>query len=383
MRRRFLGGASGALVLLILSLALGACGDDSSSEAPSSAGEPAESGSASDTAAEPGPESTAEATTEPDAEPSIQADADATEVIENTSGRDQTIITVSAPLLDPFFSAWAKGTEAAGADLGITSEFTAPANFDNIVTDFQRLLEAAMERADAMVVGDFIPDAFDPLIKQAIDSGIPVVIVNSGEASARELGAIAFVGQDESYTGLRSGEEMISAGVTHGLCIDHVPENPSTTLRCEGFSAAFAAAGLESRTFNLPQTDANNPQAIAQALQGQIASNPGIDGVYTLGSGVAESALQAIEDQGRSDSVALATTDLSTNVLNAIKEGSILFAADQQPYMQGYYGVLIASQYLEYGLQPGAPIRTGPMFVTADNVDAVLKAQEAGVRGAA
>lgn len=196
------------------------------------------------------------------------------------------------------------------------------------------------------------------------------------------LGAIAFVGQDESFTGLRSGEEMVAAGVTHGLCIDHVPQNPSTTLRCEGFAAAFVDAGLEATIFNLPQTDQNNPQAIAQALQGQIASNPGIDGVYTLGSGVAESALQAIADQGIGDSVVLATTDLSTNVLNAIKDGKILFAADQQPYMQGYYGVLIASQFLEYGLQPGAPIRTGPMFVTADNVDAVLKAQESGVRGA-
>ena len=380
MRRNIMAGA---VVLLALSLALGACGDDSSPDTSSSAEELVESGTAAEPAAE-GAETSAEPDLETAADSAEATEAtEATEVIDDTSGRDQTIITVSAPLLDPFFSAWAKGTEAAGRDLGITSEFTAPANFDNIVADFQRLLEAAMERADAMVVGDFIPDAFDPIIKQAIDSGIPVVIVNSGEASAKELGAIAFVGQDESFTGLRSGEEMIAAGVTHGLCIDHVPENPSTTLRCEGFAAAFAAADLESTTFNLPSTDANNPQAIAQALQGQIASNPGIDGVYTLGSGVAESALQAIEDQGRSDSVALATTDLSTNVLNSIKDGGILFAADQQPYMQGYYGVLIASQYLEYGLQPGAPIRTGPMFVTADNVDAVLKAQEAGVRGAA
>lgn len=375
MRRNILGGA---MVLLVLSLALAACGDDSSSDSPTPAAEPAESGDAAVTAPEDSPEPGTETATEPGTE----AAPEATEVIEDTSGRDQTIITVSAPLLDPFFSAWAKGTEAAGEDLGITSEFTAPANFDNAVTDFQRLLEAAMERADAMVVGDFIPDAFDPLIKQAIDSGIPVVIVNSGEASAKELGAIAFVGQDESFTGLRSGEEMVAAGVTHGLCLDHVPQNPSTTLRCEGFAAAFADAGLESTTFNLPQTDQNNPQAIAQALQGQIASNPGIDGIYTLGSFVAESALQAIADQGHSDSITLATTDLSTNVLNAIKDGEILFAADQQPYMQGYYGVLIASQYLEYGLQPGAPIRTGPMFVTVDNVDAVLKAQESGVRGA-
>ena len=372
-------------VLLAVVLAASACGDDSSPTT-----EPAQSvsdnGADTATAADPeeAPEATDEAAAETDASTAAEeATATSTDTVTTTQGRDQTIITVSAPLLDPFFSAWAKGTEAAGRDLGITSEFTAPANFDNVVADFIRLLEAAMERADAMVVGDFIPDAFDPLIEQAIDSGIPVVVVNSGEASAEALGAIAFVGQDETLTGLRSGEEMIKAGVTHALCMDHVPQNPSTTLRCEGFASAFEDAGLEVTIFNLPQTDQNNPQAIAQALQGQISANPGIDGVYTLGSGVAESAMQAIRDQGLADTVALATTDLSTNVLNAVKDGSILFAADQQPYMQGYYGVLIASQYLEYGLQPAAPIRTGPMFVTIDNVDAVLRAQEAGVRGAA
>ena len=60
-----------------------------------------------------------------------------------------------------------------------------------------------------------------------------------------------------------------------------------------------------------------------------------------------------------------------------------MFASDQQPYLQGYYGVLIAVQFAEYGLAPSEPVRTGPSLVTAENVADVIRAQDAaGVRGA-
>ena len=308
------------------------------------------------------------------------------DVVELTQddGRGLHIITVSAPLVDPFFSAMEKGTAAAGFDLRVKSDYTAPADFNNLENDFIRLMEAAISQSpDGIVVGNFFPDVQDPGIQDAIDAGIPVVIINSGEPSAEALGAVAFVGQDESQAGQRVGERMIANGSTNGLCMDHVPQNPSTTRRCEGFVAAFDNAGLSSTVFNLPLTDSGDPQAVAAALRGQLSANPDIDGVFTLGSGVAESAIQAIADLGVKDTVALGTSDLSTNVLNSIVAGDLMFASDQQPYLQGYYGVLIAVQFAEYGLAPSEPVRTGPSLVTAENVADVIRAQDAaGVRGA-
>ena len=64
--------------------------------------------------------------------------------------------------------------------------------------------------------------------------------------------------------------------------------------------------------------------------------------------------------------IMLATFDLSPEVLTALDAGTILFAIDQQQYLQGYLGVLIVTQYAQYGLLPGGgqPILTGPGFVT-------------------
>jgi simple sugar transport system substrate-binding protein len=60
----------------------------------------------------------------------------------------------------------------------------------------------------------------------------------------------------------------------------------------------------------------------------------------------------------------------------------MLFAIDQQPYLQGYLGVTLLVKYLETGAMPGGQqvIRTGPGFVTRENAPQVARMIERGVR---
>ena len=58
------------------------------------------------------------------------------------------------------------------------------------------------------------------------------------------------------------------------------------------------------------------------------------------------------------------TTDVSKRTLQAVQDGRLLFDLDQQPYLEGYYPVLIAAQYLKYGLKPITEIATGPLVIT-------------------
>ena len=51
-----------------------------------------------------------------------------------------------------------------------------------------------------------------------------------------------------------------------------------------------------------------------------------------------------------------------------IRDGNMLFAIDQQQYMQGYLAIVYMTLYLENLNTPGSLlIPTGPGFVTADN----------------
>ena len=295
---------------------------------------------------------------------------------------DLLIIGVLGPLSDPFFSTMQRGADDAAAANGVTFDFTAPNGFDNLAEDLARLIDIGITREpDAMVIGNFIPDAENEGIARAVAAGITVVIVNSGIDNWEELGAISFIGEDPTLMGTIGAQKMAEAGVSHGLCIDHVPGNPATTARCVGFEEAMVAAGREATIFNLPYSDAGSPGQVMQAITGVLRSNQDIDGVFTLGTGIAESAMQAT-DAGFERDILVGTTDISIGVLEAVKNGEMLFSIDQQPYLQAYYGVTIAAHSLKYDLRPIGQIQTGPFVVDASNVDITLETAKLGVRGA-
>jgi simple sugar transport system substrate-binding protein len=293
------------------------------------------------------------------------------------------IINISGPLSDPFFGAVKQGSDTAAKELGVKYEYSASKDFNDIVAVYTRLTESAIGRKpDALVIGDFFPDALNPLIKKAAAAGIPVVVTNSGRSTWREVGAIGFVGEDPSAMGKAAGEAQVKAGVKRGMCVNHVASNPVLEQRCKGYQETLEAAGGNAVNITIPSEDATNDQKIQQAIAGALRSHEDVDGVFTLGSAVAMDAVAAAEQVGRE--LTIGTTDLSTNDLKAVKSGDLLFVLDQQPFLQGYYGILIAEQYLKYKVAPTSEVSTGPLMITKDNVDEVLEVNTTypGTRGA-
>lgn len=182
--------------------------------------------------------------------------------------------------------------------------------------------------------------------------------------------------------GRKGGEAEVKAGVKNGICIDHVPANPVLEQRCKGYTDAITAAGGKAKMITIPYEDTTNDQKLQQAIGGALLADPTIDGVFTLGPTVAINAVAAVKQVGRD--IKIGTTDISTPALEAIKAGDLLFALDQQPFLQGYYGVMIASQYVKYAVAPVSEITTGPFIIDASNVAKVLEvsATYPGLRGA-
>ncbi|MFC9503508.1 hypothetical protein [Streptomyces sp. NPDC057002] len=104
-------------------------------------------------------------------------------------------------------------------------------------------------------------------------------------------------------------------------------------------------------------------------------------GEFATGAAVAENALTAANNAGRK--LTIGSGDLSTKVLKDIEAGKIQYAMDQQPYLQTYYGVLIAKQYVRYGIASSGTVLTGPLAVDKDTAGEALKINETykGIRG--
>jgi simple sugar transport system substrate-binding protein len=102
--------------------------------------------------------------------------------------------------------------------------------------------------------------------------------------------------------------------------------------------------------------------------------------VLALNPDIAVAARDAAKAAGSKAKVA--TFDLSGDVVKSIQDGSILFAVDQQQYLQGYLPVvfLTLNKTNANTVGGGQPVLTGPGFVTKSNAATIQKLAEAGTR---
>ncbi|GIV81435.1 MAG: sugar ABC transporter substrate-binding protein [Anaerolineae bacterium] len=287
------------------------------------------------------------------------------------------VVVTHGQAADPFWSVVKNGVDQAGKDMRVTVEYQAPATFDMVA--MSQLIDAVVaSNPDGLVVSIPDPDALGPSIKAAVAAGIPVISINSGSDVAEEFGVLAHIGQTEYEAGYGGGQRMAAAGATKALCVNHEVGNVALDLRCQGFSDAMAEAG---GTVEVLAVDLADPTGSANRIAAALTADESINAMLTLGPGSALPALQALQDEQLLGKVLLATFDLSPEVLEAIRDGNMLFAIDQQQYMQGYLPIVYLTLYLENLNTPGAIlIPTGPGFVTQETAAQVIEYAARGTR---
>jgi simple sugar transport system substrate-binding protein len=278
---------------------------------------------------------------------------------------------------DPFWAIVRKGIFDAAGQTGVAVSYRAPDTYD--LDRMAALIDDSVsDRPDALVVSLPDVDPLQPAIRRARLAGIPVVSINSGSDVFRRLRILAHVGQPERRAGYEGGVRMARAGVRNAVCVNQEVGNEGLDLRCRAFAAGLAASGGRSRTIAVRLQDPGEAQrTIAQAV------NEGdTDGVMALGPGGAEPALAALRAARPDHEVKVATFDLSPAVLEAVQDGRMLFAIDQQPYLQGYLPIVLLAEEARHELFParGELIPTGPHFVTRANAAEAMRLSEAGVR---
>ncbi len=287
------------------------------------------------------------------------------------------VVVTHGQAADPFWSVVQNGVKQAGKDMGVHVDYQAPDTFDMVA--MAHLIDAAVAtKPDGLVVSIPDADALGPSIKKAVDAGIPVISINSGSDVAEKLGVMVHVGQTEYEAGLGGGQRMAEAGVTKALCVNQEVGNTALDERCRGFTDAIKKAG---GTVEVLSVDLKDPTGSQQRIQAKIASDSGINGIMTLGPTGAAPALKALQASGKLGQIKLATFDLSTDVLQAIEDGDMLFAIDQQQYLQGYLPIVLLTLYATNLNTIANPVlMTGPGFVTKDNAARVIELTKQGTR---
>ncbi|MGW0870449.1 substrate-binding domain-containing protein [Streptomyces sp. NPDC002740] len=273
---------------------------------------------------------------------------------------------------DDFWELVRKGAEAAAAKDGVDLTY---ASDSDAAGQAELVRDAISDRVDGIAVTLAKPQAMKSPVARAKAAGIPVVGLNSGIDAWRSAGLLEYFGQDESVAGRAVGDKLDGLGAKHALCVIHERGNIALEARCAGVKKAFTG---ETEMLYVDGTDMD---AMTAAVTARLRQEPDIDEVIANGAQFALAAVQATEKAGSKAKVA--TFDLNKDLVAAVRDGSVQFAVDQQPYLQGYLAVDGLWLYRTNGNLSGggtAPVLTGPAFVTKTNVAEVARFAAAGTR---
>ena len=281
---------------------------------------------------------------------------------------ERYVLVSHAPDSDSWWNTVKNGIALAGKQMGVEVEYRNPPSGD--LADMARIIEqttASKPNGIITTLADF--DVLSGPIKNAVDQGINVIIMNSGTPEqTREVGALMFVGQPEYDAGLAAGQRAKADGIGSFVCVNHVISNTVVGERCRGF-----ADGLGVELGNSMLDSGQDPAEIKNRVSAYLSANPKTDAILTLGPTSADPTLLALEENGMAGDIYFGTFDLGENIVKGIKAGVIEWGIDQQPFLQAYLPVVVLTNYDRYGVLPGNNINSGPGFVTKDALEMVEK----------
>jgi simple sugar transport system substrate-binding protein len=274
-----------------------------------------------------------------------------------------------------FWSVFKKGVDQAAKDLKSRGVSVTQVYANNDVAKQVSGLNAAVA-AGAKVIATSVPDASalkDPLTK-ASKKGIEIITVNSGLGSFDTLPTyMVHIGQTEDIAGQGAGKQFTKAGTKKLLLVIHEASNVGLTQRATGVKKILGGAKVKVLTIPNAKSDIPGTKAKVKAA---FNADKSLDSFLGLDPDVTIPCL---------DSVPKGTKVGTFDVGGAIKEiqkGRMLFAIDQQQYLQGYlpvvFGVLYVTNLNTVG--NGAPVLTGPGIIDKSNAARVAALAAKGTR---
>jgi simple sugar transport system substrate-binding protein len=265
-----------------------------------------------------------------------------------------TMIIYTAPGV-PFWNPLLQGAHdaagAAGVDLDVQYA-------DNDQIKQNNLIQTAIANKVAGIATVIWDDkAFEKNICDAVHGGIPVIAFNvdntKGAAASCRL---AFIGQDFVDAGYLIGKRMVeTAHLKKGDLVFtpvEFPEAAYATLRHQGVQKALDEVGAKSEIVG---TGGDLP-AVRTTMVQYLIGHQDVKAIIGLGLQPMIESLPSLKEAGIK--VPVGGFDVSPEVLDGIKQNSIVATVDQQPYSQGYFAVEQLALYIRYGLYP-SDMQTG------------------------
>jgi simple sugar transport system substrate-binding protein len=230
------------------------------------------------------------------------------------------------------------------------------------------------------------PEVIRDGVNRAAEAGIPVIVFNTADPNAGTpdaLPTLFYIGANEFLGGRSNAQRVLAEAaadgvtITKGVCPIQEVGHSGLEARCAGVRSVFEENGipLDGLTINNDVTES------AGILNDYFTANPDTNAAFMLGPNPSSSLNLYFQEAGRGPREVYATThDTSAEIYQMIKDGYLVQAVDQQPYLQGFETIMWLYLNSQFALAPGGDILTGPGIIDTSNVDAIIELTAAGYR---
>ncbi len=274
-----------------------------------------------------------------------------------------------------FWSVFKKGVDQAAKDLKSRGVSVTQVYAHNDVAKQVAGVNAAIS-SGAKVIATSVPDASalkDPLTK-ASKKGIEIITVNSGLGAFDSLPTYeVHIGQTEDIAGQGAGKQFKKAGTKKVLVVIHEASNQALVDRATGVKKILGGSAVKTLTIPGAKDDIPGTKAKVKAA---FNADKSLDGFLGLDPDVTIPCLDVVPSGAK-----VGTFDVG-GAIKEIQAGKMLFAIDQQQYLQGYLPVVFAVLYVTNlnTVGNGAPVLTGPGIINKANASRVAALAAKGTR---
>ena len=289
-----------------------------------------------------------------------------------TGGKKLRIAVIPKGATHEFWKSVHEGANKAGEELGVEIIWKGPQKEDDRDSQIKVVEDFMNEKVDGIVLAPLDNKALARPVGDAVKSGIPVLIIDSGLDTDQY---VSFVATDNEKGGFMAGEHLAKLlnGKGSVVMLRYAEGSASTMAREKGFLDAIAknpgikvvsASERGGATTESAATHSENLLAPLKKGDGTLS----IDGIFTPNESTTFGMLRVLQDNNWAGKVKFVGFDASAKLIDGLKAGQIHGLILQNPRNMGYLGVKTLVAKIKGG-NVEKRIDTGATLVTKENME--------------
>jgi ribose transport system ATP-binding protein len=244
-----------------------------------------------------------------------------------------------------------EGIKAVTRIMGADVFTSAPQSGEDVEGQLDRLRQVIQQDVDGIILSTHDEQAVAPLVQEAVDKGIVVVLVNSDnkEFPVPLHGVVGYKQRHGTHT---IGEYAIQRMTGKDTIVGVIEGSPGThsTERCGGFLDAIE--GKDNFKVVANRNGHWNTEGGYAAAKEMLEAHPEINLLFCANDHEAVGAAKVIEELEKTD-ILLLGNDGDTEALEHIYEGKISATVNTTPYVMGQIAMQVVADSLAGKFQGG------------------------------